>query len=139
MGLYQAWGVKSGSGVCAGCGAQWLGRGWVATGSTIGVAWVNGHHPDFLSTWICQLEQLSDTTTDLTENKKARTKKTFEDTMNILIATLGNLGKYCGHFRYDTEGKTTITLIITYMSYSCCKICIAVTSCKVVPNFTTVR
>ena len=46
MGLYQAWGVKSGSGVCAGCGAQWLGRGWVATGSTIGVAWVNGHHPD---------------------------------------------------------------------------------------------
>ena len=80
MGLYQAWGVKSGSGVCAGCGAQWLGRGWVATGSTIGVAWVNGHHPDFLSTWICQLKQLSDTTTDLTENKKARTKIPFEDT-----------------------------------------------------------
>ena len=53
MGLNQAWGVKSGPGVCAGCGAQWLGRGWVATGSTIGVAWVNGHHPDFLSTWIC--------------------------------------------------------------------------------------
>ena len=93
MGLYQAWGVKSGSGVCAGCGAQWLGRGWVATESTIGVAWVNGHHPDFLSTWICQLKQLSDTTTDLTENKKARTKKTFEDMLNILIATLGNLGR----------------------------------------------
>ena len=35
-----------------------VGEGWVATGSTIGVAWVNGHHPDFLSTWICQLKQL---------------------------------------------------------------------------------
>ena len=116
-----------------------VGEGWVATGSTIGVAWVNGHHPDFLSTWICQLKQLSDTTTDLMENKKARAKKTFEDTLNILIATLGKMGKYCRHFRYDTEGKTTVTLIITYMSYSCCKICIAVTSCKVVPNFTTVR
>ena len=49
----------SGSGVCAGCGAQWLGRGWMATGSTIGVAWVNGHHPYFLSTWICHLKQVT--------------------------------------------------------------------------------
>ena len=146
MGLYQAWGVKSGSGVCAGCDAQWLGRGWVATGSTIGVAWVNGHHPDFLLTWICQLKQLSDTTTDLTENKKARTKKTFEDVRHYLkyaeypdsyfrSGKKTSLRKFCRHFRYDTEGRTTITLLITYMSYSCCKIGIAVTSCKVVPNF----
>ena len=116
MGLYQAWGVKSGSGVCAGCGAQWLGRGWVATGSTIGVAWVNGHHPDFLSTWICQLKQLSDTTTDLTGNKKNRTKILFEDVRHYLkyaeypdsyfrqSGKKTSLRKNCHHFRYDTEG-----------------------------------
>ena len=58
MGLYQAWGVKSGSGICAGCGAQWLERGWVATGSTVSVAVVNGYHLDFLSTWIFKLKQV---------------------------------------------------------------------------------
>ena len=50
MGLYQAWGVKSESGICAGCGAQCLGRGWVATGSTVSVAVVNDYHLDCLST-----------------------------------------------------------------------------------------
>ena len=45
--------IKLGMGqICAGCGAQWLGRGaWVTTGSTIiSVAVMNGHHSDFLST-----------------------------------------------------------------------------------------
>ena len=57
-------------------------RAWCAVvgeGSTIGVAWVNGHHPEFLSTWICQLKQ-----TDLTENKKARTKIPFQDVRHYL-------------------------------------------------------
>ena len=58
MGLYQTWGVKSGSGICAGCGAQWLGRGWVATGSTASVAVVNDYHLDFLSTSIFKLKQI---------------------------------------------------------------------------------
>ena len=95
--------------------------------------------------------EASDTTADLTEDKKARTKIPFEDVRHCLkyaeypdsyLRQSGkktSLRKYCRHFRYDTEGKTTITLIITYLSYSCCKIGIVVTSCKVVPNFTTVR
>ena len=58
MGLYQAWGVKSGSGICAGCAVQWLGRGWVLTGSTVSVAVVNDYHLDFLSTLIFKLKQV---------------------------------------------------------------------------------
>ena len=58
MGVYQAWGVKSGSGICAGCGAQRLGRGWVATGSAVSVAVVNDYHLDFFSTWIFKLKQV---------------------------------------------------------------------------------
>ena len=58
MGLYQAWGVKSGSGICAGCGAQWLGRERVATGSTVSVAVVNDYHLDCLSTWIFKLKRV---------------------------------------------------------------------------------
>ena len=124
MGLYQAWGVKSGSGVCAGCGAQWLGRGWVATGSTISVAWVNGPSSRFFVNMDMSTEA-SDTTTDLAENKKARTKIPFEDVRHYLkyaeypdsyfrqSGKKTSLRKYCRHFRYDTEGKSTITLIIT--------------------------
>ena len=58
MGLYQACGVKSGSGICARCGAQWLGKGWVATESTVSVAVVNDYHREFLSTWICKLKRV---------------------------------------------------------------------------------
>ena len=83
--------------------------------------------------------------------QKSQNKKPFEDVRHYLkyaeypdsyfrqSGKKTSLRKYCRHFRYDTEGKTTITLIITYLSYSCCEIGIAVTSCKVVPNFTTVR
>ena len=69
--------------------------------------------------------EASDTTTDLTENKKARTKIPFEDVRHYLkyaeypdsyfrqSGKKTSLRKYCRHFRYDTEGKSTITLIIT--------------------------
>ena len=78
----------------------------MSTESTIGVAWVNGHHPEFLSTWICQVRQ-----TDLTENKKAKTKIPFEDVRHNLkyaeypdsyfrqSGKKTSLRKYCGHFR----------------------------------------
>ena len=61
-----------------------VGEGVGGNGKYYRCAWVNGHHPDFLSTRICQLKQLSDTTTDLTENKKARTKIPFEDVRHYL-------------------------------------------------------
>ena len=35
-----------------------MGRGWVATGSTVSVAVVNDYHRDFLSTWIFKLKQV---------------------------------------------------------------------------------
>ena len=73
--------------------------------------------------------EASDTTTDLMENKKKnRTKIPFEDVSHYLkyaeypassfrqSGKKTSLRKYCRHFRYDTEGKTTITLIITYLS-----------------------
>ena len=47
MRLYQAWSVRSESGIYAGCGAQWLERGWVATRSTVSVTVVNDYHLDF--------------------------------------------------------------------------------------------